>query len=153
MVLSNKKLKQKLRAELLAKRIAESETNKKDPDSNLEPQSLKLLLDSVTQKPRLSKREKRRKNIPFLIGSNREAEGKGKEGEEVEEQGNSEEVENKKKKKRKREEKVKEAKTTSENKENNKNSQKKKAKNKRKKKPTIVSEEQGVLQIENATER
>ncbi|KAH1045679.1 hypothetical protein J1N35_036463 [Gossypium stocksii] len=152
MVLSNKKLKQKLRAELLAKRVAESETDKKKPDSNLEPQSLKSLLDLVTQKPRLSKREKRRKNIPFLIGSNQEAKGKGKEGGEDEVQGNSEEVENKKKKKRKREEKVKEAKTTSENKESNNNSKKKKAKNKKKKKPKIVSEEQGVLQVENATE-
>ncbi|KAK5795330.1 hypothetical protein PVK06_036592 [Gossypium arboreum] len=152
MVLSNKKLKQKLRAELLAKRVAESETDKKKPDSNSEPQSLKSLLDSVTQKPRLSKREKRRKNIPFLIGSNQEAEENGEEGEEDKVQGNSEEVENKKKKKRKREEKVKEDKTTSENKENNKNSKKKKAKNKKKKKPKIVSEEQGFVQFENATE-
>ncbi|TYH51448.1 hypothetical protein ES332_D10G275200v1 [Gossypium tomentosum] len=152
MVLSNKKLKQKIRAELLAKRVAESETVKKKPDSNLEPQSQKLLLDSVTQKPRLSKREKRRKSIPFLIGSNQEAEGKGKEGGEGEVQGNSEEDENKKKKKRKREEKVKEAKTTSENTESNNNSKKKKAKNKKKKKPKIVSEKQGVLQVENATE-
>ncbi|KAA3481763.1 protein gar2-like [Gossypium australe] len=152
MVLSNKKLKQKLRAELLAKKVAESEADKKKPDSNSEPQSLKSLLDSVTPKPRLSKREKRRKNIPFLIGSNQEAEGKGKECGEDEVQGNSEEVENKKKKKRKREEKVKNAKTTSENKESNNNSKKKKTKNKKKKKPKIVSEELGVLQVENATE-
>lgn len=70
MVLSNKKLKQKIRVEL-AESIAASEeaqnhpTKAKvsnDPDQN----SLKFLLDSVTQKPRLSKREKRREKIlPF----------------------------------------------------------------------------------------
>ncbi|GLT88994.1 hypothetical protein SLE2022_069980 [Rubroshorea leprosula] len=67
MVLSNKKLKQKLRVELLSKSIngPDSRSNS-DPDS--QRQSLKALIDSVTQKPRLSKREKRRK-IHSLQGS------------------------------------------------------------------------------------
>ncbi|OWM70098.1 33 kDa ribonucleoprotein, chloroplastic [Punica granatum] len=67
MVLSNKKLKQKLRA-ALAESIVKSESAT-DPNNdqaleagspNPQPQSLKQLLDSSTQKPRLSKREKRR---------------------------------------------------------------------------------------------
>ncbi|OIT35270.1 hypothetical protein A4A49_14644 [Nicotiana attenuata] len=62
MVLSNKKLKQKVRAanaELLAASESElkrNSTNVEDPN----PKSLKSLLDSVTQKSRLSKRDKRR---------------------------------------------------------------------------------------------
>ncbi|GMI87088.1 phragmoplastin interacting protein 1 [Hibiscus trionum] len=155
MVLSNKKLKQKLRAELLAKRVSEPEPDEKNPDSNSEPHSLKSLLDSVTQKPRLSKREKRRKNLPFPNGSNQETEENGMEVEEHEEKGNNEEGEKKKTKKRKREEKVKvkvkEGKTTSENKESIKN-KKKKSKNKKKRKQKNASEEHGVLQVENEAE-
>lgn len=70
MVLSNKKLKQKVRGELTESIAASEEAQNhstkakvsNDPDQN----SLKFLLDSVTQKPRLSKREKRRgKILPF----------------------------------------------------------------------------------------
>ncbi|XVF23836.1 hypothetical protein REPUB_Repub13aG0074000 [Reevesia pubescens] len=145
MVLSNKKLKQKLRAVLLAKRVAEPDLNKENPDLNSETKSLKSLLDSVTQKPRLSKREKRRKTGSFSKGLNQENEDKGEEIEEEE----TEEVGNKKKNKRKREEdeKVKEEKTTSKKKEKNKKKNKK-----IKKKKKNVSEEQGVLQVENGTQ-
>lgn len=51
MVLSNKKLKQKIRAQLTDSFISSSQNTK---------QSFKSLLDSLTQKPRLSKRDKRR---------------------------------------------------------------------------------------------
>ncbi|KAK6929301.1 Zinc finger, CCHC-type [Dillenia turbinata] len=69
MVLSNKKLKQKLRATLAeslvstATKIQNPNPNLSNPDSNSQPQSLKHLLISATQKPRLSKREKRRKSL------------------------------------------------------------------------------------------
>ncbi|OMO96952.1 hypothetical protein COLO4_14945 [Corchorus olitorius] len=49
MVLSNKKLKQKLRAELLAKTVTEIDPNKENPDSDSNPQSLRSLLDSVSE--------------------------------------------------------------------------------------------------------
>ncbi|KAK6234158.1 hypothetical protein QUC31_006564 [Theobroma cacao] len=140
MVLSNKKLKQKLRAELLAKKVAEPDADIKNPDSNSEAQSVKSLLDSVTRKPRLSKREKRRQTLSFSKGSNKETEEKGEDVEEVEEE------EKKKKKKRKREEDVKEEKGR------NKKETKKKKKNNKNKKGKNVSEEQGVLQVENGTE-
>ncbi|GAV76060.1 RRM_1 domain-containing protein [Cephalotus follicularis] len=72
MVLSNKKLKQRLRAKL-AESVADTIIAKPEPtlpDPNSQPQkSLKHLIDSVTQKPRLSKREKRRK-IQSLQGLN-----------------------------------------------------------------------------------
>lgn len=70
MVLSNKKLKQKLRA-IKTALLAVSEvqihqhegnsTNSEGPPTSTAQESLKSLLDSVAQKPRLSKREKRRK--------------------------------------------------------------------------------------------
>ncbi|KAF4351251.1 hypothetical protein G4B88_025743 [Cannabis sativa] len=77
MVLSNKKLKQRLRAELaesLAASVAKSDSNNDassanpNGDSHLQqpkpkPQPLKVLLDSATQRQRLSKREKRRKTL------------------------------------------------------------------------------------------
>lgn len=68
MVLSNKKLKQQLRA-----KFAEISVSK-DPDSNNPkkpetPESLKQLLNSATQKPNLSKREKRRENFTSLRNS------------------------------------------------------------------------------------
>ncbi|PON91457.1 Splicing factor-like protein [Trema orientale] len=72
MVLSNKKLKQKLRAELaesLAASVAKPDSNNNgsanpERDSQIQPpKSLKVLLDSETQRPRLSKREKRRKTV------------------------------------------------------------------------------------------
>lgn len=60
MVLSNKKLKQKIREDVVKSLSVElAETN---PDSvlNSQSESLKELLDSASHKPRLSKREKRR---------------------------------------------------------------------------------------------
>ncbi|KAJ4719826.1 31 kDa ribonucleoprotein, chloroplastic [Melia azedarach] len=66
MVLSNKKLKQKLRAETAESLTSAAEPNPSDSsktnqDSNpQQPQSLKQLLNSVSQKPRFSKREKKR---------------------------------------------------------------------------------------------
>lgn len=68
MVLSNKKLKQKLRANL-AESLAESESQNTptikdstdaDPPNSQTQHSLKSLLDSTIHKPRLSKREKKR---------------------------------------------------------------------------------------------
>ncbi|CAA7060345.1 unnamed protein product [Microthlaspi erraticum] len=60
MVLSNKKLKQKIREDVVKSlSVALSETNP-DPVPNSQPHSLKELLDSASHKPRLSKREKRR---------------------------------------------------------------------------------------------
>ncbi|GAB4854851.1 hypothetical protein Ancab_023436 [Ancistrocladus abbreviatus] len=67
MVLSNKKLKQQLRAELLAQSTAlviSSSCNSNSNLTNPQPQqSLRWLLDLKTQKPRLNKREKRRRAI------------------------------------------------------------------------------------------
>ncbi|KAK9127150.1 hypothetical protein Syun_015947 [Stephania yunnanensis] len=60
MVLSNKKLKQKLR-EALVESIAAKESTKPESKPPQQPTSLKELLGSATQKPRLSKREKRRR--------------------------------------------------------------------------------------------
>lgn len=61
MVLSNKKLKQKIREDLVKSlSVSVAETNP-DSVSNLQSQSLKVLLDSASHKPRFSKREKRRK--------------------------------------------------------------------------------------------
>lgn len=68
MVLSNKKLKQRLRSELLSKAVNES-GSKSGQDAILKPESLRTLLNSATQKPRLSKREKKRKAIS-VDGSN-----------------------------------------------------------------------------------
>lgn len=77
MVLSNKKLKQKLRAVKTAL-LADSEvqirnhegsnnsTNPEKPTFSTAQESLKSLLDSVAQKPRLSKREKLRKKSLLL---------------------------------------------------------------------------------------
>ncbi|KAF2591988.1 hypothetical protein F2Q70_00040906, partial [Brassica cretica] len=61
MVLSNKKLKQKLRQDLVKSlSVSVAETNPESA-SSLQSQSLKSLLDSASHKPRLSKREIRRK--------------------------------------------------------------------------------------------
>ncbi|KAK2633750.1 hypothetical protein Ddye_028542 [Dipteronia dyeriana] len=68
MVLSNRKIKQKLRAEIAVSLTSSattadgSDSANPNPVSNSQTQSLKLLLDSVTQKPRLSKREKKRRS-------------------------------------------------------------------------------------------
>lgn len=88
MVLSNKKLKQRLRAELaesLVKSVAgkdPSSDGPTKPGSNAQPQvSLKLLLDSASQRPRLSKREKRRKALPLQgLKDSEENKGGGSEG-------------------------------------------------------------------------
>ncbi|KAE8669243.1 F-box protein [Hibiscus syriacus] len=90
MVLSNKKLKQNLRAELLAKRVSEPEPDEKT-HFRIRAPVLKSLLDSVTLKPRLSKRERRRKRV-FSKRLNQEPEENGMEIEEDEEQRTSEEV-------------------------------------------------------------
>lgn len=104
MVLSNKKLKQKLRAEVaesLEKSVGgkdRSSDGPKEPDPNAQPQlSLKLLLDTASQRPRLSKREKRRKALPLRsLKDSEENKGGGSEG--------LGEEKKKKKSKRKREE-------------------------------------------------
>ncbi|KAF6164380.1 hypothetical protein GIB67_037537 [Kingdonia uniflora] len=65
MVLSNKKLKRKLR-ETLVETLATKPTITTTPEAKSESnRSLKKLLDSATLKPRLSKREKRRKIQPL----------------------------------------------------------------------------------------
>ena len=103
MVLSNKKLKQKLRAELaksLSESVAGADSNK-DPVTESQTQSLKLLLDSATRRrPRLSKREKRRETVSLLAP---EAENGGNRGEE-DGKGSGSEGLPEKKRKRKREE-------------------------------------------------
>ncbi|KAJ0046940.1 hypothetical protein Pint_06233 [Pistacia integerrima] len=124
MVLSNKKLKQKLRA-AIAENLTSStaipdsngsnnESTGHDLDPNSKPHSLKQLLDSVTQKPRLSKREKkRRKTLDYLPGTesvnSENGCGKNENDKRVDEESNKFEEENKedsvdkkKKKKRKR---------------------------------------------------
>ncbi|CAK9176501.1 unnamed protein product [Ilex paraguariensis] len=107
MVLSNKKLKQKLRT-AKAEQLAESESqnnskNTKHPNTeypNSETQqSLKSLLDSATQKPRLSKREKRREKSSSLPEG---AEVVSRSNTKKEEEGGSEGVNEQKKKKKKR---------------------------------------------------
>lgn len=150
MVLSNKKLKQKLRAELtesLAKSVAITDPHndaRLELDPNTQPQvSLKELLDSASQRPRLSKREKRRKTLPLqgteaVKRSSSSSIGNSEENkdDEEEKEGGSEglgEKKNKNKEKRKREEveevkdgDVKEAKQSK-----NKKKKKKKKKTKR----------------------
>lgn len=71
MVLSNKKLKQKLRAELTLNQI-NAESN---PPSSSSSNSLKLLLNSSTNKPILTKREKLRKLRPLQQTQSNEDEG------------------------------------------------------------------------------
>ncbi|BBN69471.1 phragmoplastin interacting protein 1, partial [Prunus dulcis] len=183
MVLSNRRLKQKLR-ETLAQSLLES-VAKTDPqtdgsenaDPNSEPQSLKVLLDSATQKPRLSKREKRRKLLALRgseavsgsgTGGNFE-ENKGEEDKgEVESEDLGDEKEEKKKKKRKRDEEEKNGVLSSEENEvvkeeakrpKKKNKKKKKKKNKKRKKEAkneeekkdgeLGSEEQSVKETNN----
>ncbi|KAB2596080.1 protein gar2-like [Pyrus ussuriensis x Pyrus communis] len=121
MVLSNRKLKQKLREKLaqsLVESVAKPKTDptndgSENPDPKSTPRSLKVLLDSATQKPRLSKREKRRKILSLRrpevvsvngsggnLGGNKGEEGKrdmGSEGLGVEKK-----KEEEKKRKRKR---------------------------------------------------
>lgn len=101
MVLSNKKLKQKLRAELVQSQPA-------NPDLSSDPQcSLKKFLDSATATPnlRLSKREKRRK--VRSLQQNSEAVQEGGDGCSIREN-NEDEGTKKKKKSVKRKRKVEE---------------------------------------------
>lgn len=114
MVLSNKKLKQKLKA-ALAESLSKNESNSDlnhakhiNPDQDSQPQSLKQLLGSATQRPRLSKREKRRKSRSLgggVDGGEKEVEGveERREKSSFEEVGNGgdERKEEKRKKKRK----------------------------------------------------
>ena len=101
MVLSNKKLKQKLRAEL-AQNQNNADVVVDAPTSSSCSHSLKTLLDSATHKPRFSKREKRRK-----LGSlqHPQAETSPEAGDEVDgskKENGSEGLSSKKNKKRKR---------------------------------------------------
>ncbi|CAL9007983.1 unnamed protein product [Prunus brigantina] len=187
MVLSNRRLKQKLR-ETLAQSLVESVAKtdpqtdgSENPDPNSEPQSLKVLLDSATQKPRLSKREKRRKLLALRglepvsgsgTGGNFE-ENKGEEdkGEVESEDLGDEKKEEKKKKKRKRDEEEKNGVLSSEEnevvkeeaKKPKKRNKKKKKKNKKRKKEAkndeekkageLGSEEQSVKEANNNSDR
>nr|GMD57396.1 protein gar2 [Ipomoea batatas] len=65
MVLSNKKLKEKLRA-AKAELLAELQVSGGDPNPKTE-ESLKTILKSVAQKPKVSKREKRREKAQSLL--------------------------------------------------------------------------------------
>lgn len=65
MVLSNKKLKEKLRA-AKAELLAEQQVSGGDPNPKTE-ESLKTILKSVAQKPKVSKREKRREKAQSLL--------------------------------------------------------------------------------------
>ncbi|KAJ0246939.1 Uncharacterized protein HA466_0174030 [Hirschfeldia incana] len=77
MVLSNKKLKQKLRQDLVKNLSASvAETNPESVPS-LQSQSLKNLLDSASHKPRLTKREKRRKVDTLTRGEDKPNEVEG----------------------------------------------------------------------------
>ncbi|GLT93111.1 hypothetical protein SLE2022_109160 [Rubroshorea leprosula] len=105
MVLSNKMLKQKSRAELIAKSVDRPDANS-NSDTNLQPQSLNALLDSVAQKPILSKKEKGRKT-PSL--QEEEEEEEEREREEGMEDGAVKEVKLSKKKKGEKKEEQKES--------------------------------------------
>ena len=157
MVLSNKKLKRKLRAELaetITKTVSESDPNNggpAKPDPNAKPQlSLKELIDSATQKPRLTKREKRRKKLSLEDPEAAKSRRSGGGGDPEEKEGGSESlVEKKKKKKRKREEEeVKDVALDSEEngvvKEAKKSNKKKKKKKVKKKKEEGKSEEENI---------
>ncbi|PIA52991.1 hypothetical protein AQUCO_01000690v1 [Aquilegia coerulea] len=107
MVLSNKKLKQKLRATLtesLTATVSEEAGNKSVSSSN---KSFKELLGSVTPKPRLSKREKRRK-ISSLQPSNSIQLSNGNGNTQIEEEKKKEGIisSEKKKKKNKKKRKI-----------------------------------------------
>ncbi|XP_071710699.1 phragmoplastin interacting protein 1 [Rutidosis leptorrhynchoides] len=147
MVLSNKKLKQKLRAQL-AESLANSESQltQPDPSHSQTHQSFKSLLNSATQKPILSKREIRRVKTPVLEKSSKLEDGDGKkESEKGNRDGLSEN------KKRKREKDGVEVKDLSEKKNKNKKKNNKKKKVEKKEEVVVVkengvSEEQGVVE-------
>ncbi|KFK34775.1 hypothetical protein AALP_AA5G192200 [Arabis alpina] len=155
MVLSNKKLKQKIRVDLVQSlSVSVSETNP-DSLSNLQSQSLKELLDSASHKPRLSKREKRRK-IETLVG--REDEDTGGIGEKVVENGgSSEKTDEKKSTKRKRDDteegelaeaEGEDTKEVEKSQKKNKNKKKKKKKKRKTKKSEEEKVEEKVIQVD-----
>ncbi|CAI9778205.1 unnamed protein product [Fraxinus pennsylvanica] len=106
MVLSNKKLKQKLRAakaELIAASEAQNQSrneNPENPDSSIQTGSLKNLFNSDTKKPNLSKRAKRREKTQSDLHETAETVKCGENGGKEE----GEEKKNETKKKRKRDE-------------------------------------------------
>ena len=151
MVLSNKKLKQKLRAALAESLVVSvagttdpttTDSTSTNPDPN--PQSLENLLGSATQIPRLSKREKRRKTLslqgPELAGTSNQSEEKEANTEALTDDGNNTENKDKKKKKRKRDGEVDDGEVGLE--ENKNKLKKKKNKKKKKKKKKQKSEGQ-----------
>ncbi|KAL6980479.1 hypothetical protein U1Q18_022117 [Sarracenia purpurea var. burkii] len=110
MVLSNKKLKQKLRAALIES-LASSENDLANIDSAATPgpssqsrESLKNLLGSAIQKPRLSKREKLRRTQSLRGPGVAERSGCGDSEKRNEEGGSEDASEKKGKRKRKRDE-------------------------------------------------
>ncbi|ESQ44922.1 hypothetical protein EUTSA_v100102570mg, partial [Eutrema salsugineum] len=153
MVLSNKKLKQKIRQGLVESlSVTVTETNP-DSVSNLQSQSLKELLDSASHRPRLSKREKRR-NSDTCAREDEPNEGIR----DMEMEGVVEKTDNKDRKKRKRDDTVEGElgeeeqgdEGTKEGEESHKQKQKKKKKKKKNKKrkanKTPVKAEEGNLE-------
>ncbi|XP_057487473.1 phragmoplastin interacting protein 1-like [Actinidia eriantha] len=155
MVLSNKKLKQKLRAAVAESLVAAEEarngpintdSSKPDPKSETQQHSLK----SATEKPRLSKREKRRKTLSLRGPEDVKTSGGGGGGVDLErgsEEGGSEIVGGKKRKlKRKREEGLESGGLESAEsvvaKKSEKKKKKKKNKNKHKKKKEKTEDEE-----------
>ncbi|KVI06918.1 Nucleotide-binding, alpha-beta plait, partial [Cynara cardunculus var. scolymus] len=154
MVLSNKKLKQRIRAQLaesLAK--SESQANKSDLNDSQTHQSIKSLLNSATQKPKLSKREKRRVNIPSLQGTSELQNHENGVEERESEEGNGGLKKNKKRKREKDGVEVKdvdnEVKDLSEK---NISKKKKKKKKKNKKKKVVKKEEEGLQKANGGSE-
>ncbi|CAL9007984.1 unnamed protein product [Prunus brigantina] len=138
------------------------------PDPNSKPQSLKVLLDSATHKPRLSKREKRRKLLALrgseaVSGSGSGGNFEENKGEEDKREVGSEDLgdEKKKKKKRKRDKEEENGSLSSEEnevvkeeakkpKEKNKKKKRKEAKNEEEKKDgELGTEEQSVKETSN----
>lgn len=154
MVVSNKKVKQKL-GSTLAESLAVAVAGTAEPNTNdststspeLNPLSLQNLLSSESQKPRLPKREKRRKTLPLqgpdIEGTSIQKEEKEAHTEALIDDGNDTEKKNKKNKKRKRDGEV----GLEENKNKDlkkKNKKKKKKKKKSKKKQKTEGQNKGV---------
>lgn len=155
MVLSNKKLKQRIRAQL-AESLAKSESQaiQSDLNDSQTHQSFKSLLNSATQKPKLSKREKRRVKIPSLQGSSELQNHENGVEERESEEGSGGLKKNKKRKREKDGVEVKDV-----DKEDNevkdlseKKSSKKKKKKKNKKKKVVKKEEEGLQKANGGSE-
>ncbi|XP_076927689.1 phragmoplastin interacting protein 1-like [Bidens hawaiensis] len=142
MVLSNKKLKQKLRSVLLSE---------SSPQSDSQPhESFKSLLRSVTQKPKLNKREIRRvKNPAVKPNPGQETGGVEKESEEIDG-----ELKNNNKRKREEKDGVDKDKGLSDNNNNNNNNNNNKKKKKKnvKKKKAVKKDEEGVQKANAGSE-